>query len=78
MCIQVNFKDAEGMWDAVNCVGDLRKHCPQIVFDEHYDDITENQCLCCVDVEATAAANGFTWEVVWCKDYELTKIHEQE
>lgn len=40
-------------------VGQLREFCPNIVIDEHYEAVAETDCLCCVDVPATAEANGF-------------------
>lgn len=44
----------------VETVGELRQYCPTIVFLKIYTQPTpDDGCLCGVDFEATALANGF-------------------
>lgn len=56
MCATLHFRDRE-----IVTVGELRKLMPVLIGAAHYPaSITENDiCLCPINMEATAEANGF-------------------
>jgi hypothetical protein len=66
MCCQVWIKDevsvpSNEVFNVCHTVDELRKHCPNIIFNDNYDEskIDSSDCLCCVDIEATADLNDF-------------------
>ena len=64
MCDWVAVKDAAGneIVSDVTSVGELREYLPTIVVKEPKHSLSEDECLCGVDVPASALASGVTYE----------------
>jgi len=70
MCAIIKTKGGD-----IETIGELREIAPVLVLDQHYRSIPERPdcCLCPLDIEATASANGFSVEQDVCGDYVFTK-----
>jgi len=60
MCYEVTYRSQE--YDTVR---ELRTIAPVLIPDNHYSEpLDDDACLCQVDLEATAAKNGFTHSTI--------------
>lgn len=69
MCAIVRYSDKE-----FETVGELKGICPILIKDKSFDYIKDDQCLCQLNLRATAKVNGFQYLMLDCGDVIFNKI----
>lgn len=70
MCVEIKLPNGK----YVESIGELKSEFPNLIFDKSYTKNNENfspkdsDCLCCLDLEATAKANNLKYKLLQTGD----------
>lgn len=59
--------------EEISIIAEAKAHFSKLIRDSRYDQMPDDSCLCCLNIPATAKANGFDCKERWPGEFILTK-----